>query len=140
MTLTLDTWRAMVMAHTQQTARGQQSYRAWDMDWREHSEINIQLSASVHLCIQYNTGICWASSQTEQKLRGPHVARQKQLSVDICCQRSSSAANPPPLLSIDGTDGRTLNHFMTLTTNYADHITRQSPLPARSSQSLDQSI
>jgi len=44
------------------------------------------------------------------KKRGPHVALQQQLSINICCLRPTSAANPPAaalLLSIDGTDGRT---------------------------------
>jgi len=35
------------------------------------------------------------------------VGQQQQLSIDICCMRPTSAANPPLLLSIDGTDGRT---------------------------------
>jgi len=30
-----------------------------------------------------------------RNLRGPHVARRQQLSVDICCPRPTSAANPP---------------------------------------------
>ena len=42
--------------------------------------------------------VCWASLQpvTEyQNLRCPHVARQQQQSIDICCPRLTSAANPP---------------------------------------------
>ena len=55
--------------------------------------------------------VCWTSSQSDQNLRGPHVARQQQY-----CHRSISAARagpqqqtrrPPLLLSIDGTDRRT---------------------------------
>jgi len=33
--------------------------------------------------------------QSDQNLRGPHVARQQQPSIDICCPRPTSAANPP---------------------------------------------
>jgi len=52
--------------------------------------------------------ICWTSLHSPQNLRGPHaVGQQQQLSIDICCLRPTSAANPPLLLSIDGTDGRT---------------------------------
>jgi len=54
--------------------------------------------------------ICRTSLQSDQNLRGPHVARQQQLWIDICCGlRQTSAANPPPtlLLFIDGTDRRT---------------------------------
>jgi len=44
-------------------------------------------------------------------LRGPHVARQQQLSIDICCPRPNTAANPPGrrccCRSIGQMDGRT---------------------------------
>jgi len=33
--------------------------------------------------------------QSDQNVRGPHVARQQQLSIDVCCPRPTSAANPP---------------------------------------------
>jgi len=67
------------------------------------------------------------SLQSDQKLGGPHVARQQQLSVDICCPRPTSAANPPSALAaVDRWDrrtnrrtgqtaGRTLSRFITLT-------------------------
>jgi len=54
--------------------------------------------------------ICPTSLLSDQNLLGPHVARQQQLWIDICCgRRPTSAANPPPtlLLFIDGTDRRT---------------------------------
>jgi len=28
--------------------------------------------------------LCWTSVQSDQNLRGPHVAQQQQLSIDIC--------------------------------------------------------
>jgi len=31
----------------------------------------------------------------DQNLRCPHVAPYQQLSIDICCVRPTSAANPP---------------------------------------------
>ena len=44
-------------------------------------------------------------------LRGPHVARQQQLSIDICCPRPNTAANPPGsrccCRSLGQMDGRT---------------------------------
>ena len=50
----------------------------------------------------------WTSLQSDQHLRGPHIARQQQLSIDTCCPRPTSAANPPLLLlllvSSNGTD------------------------------------
>jgi len=62
--------------------------------------------------------VCWTSLQSGQNLRGPHVARQQQLAIDMRRPRPTSAANPTLLLSIDGTDeqtdGRTLDCFMTL--------------------------
>ena len=50
-------------------------------------------------------------------LRGPHVARQQQLSIDICCPCPNTAANPPgrrcccrSIGQMDGrTDGRVTN-------------------------------
>ena len=57
--------------------------------------------------------VCWISLQSDQNLRGPHVARQQQLSVDICCPRTRSATNPPQAAAaaVDRrdrqTDGRT---------------------------------
>jgi len=41
------------------------------------------------------TSICWTSVQSGQNLRGPHVTRQQQVLIGICCQRPTSAANPP---------------------------------------------
>jgi len=58
--------------------------------------------------------------QSDRNLRGPHVARQQQLSIDICCRRPTSAAKPPAAAAaVDRrdrrTDGRTLDRLMTLT-------------------------
>jgi len=43
------------------------------------------------------------------KIYAAHMSRgrQQQLLIDICCPRPTSAANPPRLLSIVGTDGLT---------------------------------
>ena len=35
------------------------------------------------------------SLQSDQNLRRPRVAEQQQLSIDICCRRPTSTANPP---------------------------------------------
>ena len=48
----------------------------------------------------------------DQNQRDPHVARKQQLLIDICCQRPTSAANPPAAAAaVDRrdrqTDGRT---------------------------------
>jgi len=53
----------------------------------------------------------WTSLQSDQNLRCPHIARQQQLSIDICC-RQRSAANPMhAAAAVDiwdrQTDGRT---------------------------------
>ena len=52
-------------------------------------------------------------------LRDPHIARQQQLSIDICCPRPTSAANPPVAAAAvhrrEGhTDGRTDGHSTVL--------------------------
>ena len=72
--------------------------------------------------------------QSDQNLRGPHVARQQQLSVDICCPRPTSAANPPSAVAaVDRWDRRTnrrtgqtarrtLNRFMTLTAQLGSRV------------------
>ena len=59
------------------------------------------------------------SLQSDQNVRGPRVARQKHLSIDICCPRPIIAANPPAdAAAVDRrdrqTDGRTLDRVMTL--------------------------
>ena len=81
--------------------------------------------------MEQNEQVCWTSLQSDQILRGPHVLLQQQLSVDICCPRPTSAANPPaaPLLSIYETklterrsDGRTLHRFMTIIAYCADCV------------------
>jgi len=41
------------------------------------------------------TTMCRNSLQSDRNLRGPHVARQQQLSVDIYCSRPTPAANQP---------------------------------------------
>ena len=61
--------------------------------------------------------VCWISLQSDQNLRGPHVARQQQLPVDICCRRSRSATNPrAAAAAVDRrdrqTDGRTLDRLL----------------------------
>jgi len=68
----------------------------------------------------------------QKKLRCPHVARQQQLSIDICCPRLTSAANPPAAAAVavdrrgrqtDGrTDGQTNNRFTTLAAYCADRV------------------
>jgi len=60
--------------------------------------------------------VCWTSLQSDQNLRGPQVAFQQQLSIDICCPRPTSAANPPAdAAAVDRrdrhTDVRILNRF-----------------------------
>jgi len=53
------------------------------------------------------TEVCWASSQPDQNLRGPHVTRQQQISIDICCPRLTSAANRPAIgAAVDRWDRR----------------------------------
>ena len=70
--------------------------------------------------------VCWTSLQSDQNLRGPHVAQQQQLSIDICCKLTQQTRRPPPLLSIDGTDrqtdGRTLDRYMTFTAYYTNRV------------------
>jgi len=68
----------------------------------------------------------------QKKLRCPHVARQQQLSIDICCPRLTSAANPPAAAAVavdrrgrqtDGrTDGQTNNRFTTLAAYCTDRV------------------
>ena len=48
--------------------------------------------------------------QSDQNLRGPRVARQQQLSIDIYFVPAPDSRRPPLLLSIDVTDGRTDGH------------------------------
>jgi len=70
--------------------------------------------------------VCSTSLQSDQNLRGPHVAQQQQLSIDICCKLTQQTRRPPLLLSIDGTDrqtdGRTLDRYMTFTAYYTDRV------------------
>jgi len=54
----------------------------------------------------------------DQNLCGLYVLRHQQLSIDICCPRPPSAANPLD----ERTDGRTLHRFMTLTAYYAGRV------------------
>jgi len=59
---------------------------------------------------------CSISLQSGRILRGPRVARQQQLSVNICCRRPISAANPWVAAAADNrrdrqTHGRTLDRF-----------------------------
>jgi len=65
-------------------------------------------------CTKY---VCWISLQSDQNLRGPHVARQQQLSVDICCPRRRSVTNPrAAAAAVDRrdrqTDRRTLDRLL----------------------------
>jgi len=77
------------------------------------------------------------SLQSDQNLRGPHVARQQQLSIDICCgPRPTSAANPPAVDGRNKTDGRTLLRFMTLTAYYADRVINTTITPQTTSTSV----
>ena len=60
-------------------------------------------------------------------LRGPHVTRWQQLSIDIRCRRPTSATNPAATAAaVDRrdrqTDGRTLGRFMTLTAYCANSV------------------
>ena len=65
--------------------------------------------------VQQGKQVCWTSLLSDQKLRGPHVAQQQQLSIDICGPRATWAANPLTAAACcrwtgqtDGhTDGRT---------------------------------
>jgi len=43
------------------------------------------------------------------KFMRPHVARHQQLSIDICCPRPTSAANPPAAAVVDRWDRHTDN-------------------------------
>jgi len=80
--------------------------------------------------VQQGKQVCWTSLLSDQKLRGPHVAQQQQLSIDICGPRATWAANPLTAAACcrwtgqtDGhTDGRTLHRFMTLIAYYADRV------------------
>jgi len=67
--------------------------------------------------------VCLTSlQQSDRNLRGPHVARRQQLSINICsaarARPQQHTRRPPVLSSIDmtdiRTDGRTLDRFMTL--------------------------
>ena len=83
--------------------------------------------------------VCWTSLQSDQNLRGPHVARQLQLSIDICCPRPTSAANPPAAAATatvdrrdrqtERTNGRTLDRFVTLAGRVYDNVCAHTPRP-----------
>ena len=72
--------------------------------------------------------LCRTSLRSDQNLRGPHVARQQQLSIDsaIDTRPQQKTRRPPLLLSIDGTDGRTdgrtIERFMTLGAYYSGPV------------------
>jgi len=54
-------------------------------------------------------------SPTKKNLRGPRVARQQQLLIDICCPRPTPAANPPAAAAeVDRWDRRTDGHLTVL--------------------------
>jgi len=77
--------------------------------------------------------VCWSPLQSGQNLRGPHVARQQQTSIDICCPPQTSAANPPAAaVAFDRrdrrTDRRTLDRFTMLTASCADRVITQSKM------------
>ena len=85
----------------------------------------------VVICHITNKQVCWTSLQSDQNLRGPYIARHQQLSINICCPRLTSAANPPAVAAAvarrdrrtDGqTDGRTFDSFMILTACSADRV------------------
>jgi len=69
---------------------------------------------------------CSISLQSGRILRGPHVVRQQQLSVNICCRRrpQQQTRGSPLLLTIDGTDRLTDGHstVLTLTAYWADRV------------------
>jgi len=50
----------------------------------------------------------WTSLQSGQNRRGPHVARQQQLSTNFCCPHPTSSVNPPAAAAaVDRRDRRT---------------------------------
>jgi len=67
------------------------------------------------LCILHHVACMLDPLTVDAKLRGPHVARQQQLSIDICCPRPTSAANPPTVAAAtDQRDKRTDGHSTVL--------------------------
>jgi len=79
--------------------------------------------------------VCWISLHSDRNLRGPHVARQQQLSTDICCGPAPDLSSKPAgrrcccrsMAQTDGrtdeqADGGTLDRFMTLTAYHADCV------------------
>jgi len=56
--------------------------------------------------------MCWTTLQSNQNVRGPHVARQEQLSIDIYCRPAPVFSSKPAgrrccCRSTGQTDGRT---------------------------------
>ena len=92
----------------------------------------LHLLTYVHLFVtNFLTSICWTVSQSDQNLRGPHIVRQQQLSIDspICCKPSPDLSSKPagrrcccrPMGQTDGKmNGRALDRFMTLTAYCTD--------------------
>jgi len=84
--------------------------------------------------LMFRKHLYWTSIQSDQNLRSPHVARQQQLSIDICCPRPTSAANPPAAAAVDRwgrhadrhTEGRTLDRFMTLIAYCVNRVKRNA--------------
>jgi len=73
--------------------RGAGRLRRQKKDGRQRSAINIS---------NIYSQVCWTFTQSDQNLRGPHVARQRHLSIDVLPAPvlSSKPADerPPPLL------------------------------------------
>jgi len=60
----------------------------------------------------------------DQNLCSLHITQQQQLSIDICSGSASQSQQQTHdcCQSMEQTDGRTLKHFMMLTTHYMDHV------------------
>jgi len=61
----------------------------------------------------YTSTVCWTSLHSGRNLRGPHVARQQQMSINnplrARARPQQQTRRSTLLLSIDGTDWRTLD-------------------------------
>jgi len=77
-----------------------------------------RLSCTLYIHYTYVITLRWTSILTarpKKNLRGPRVARQQQLLIDICCPRPTPAANPPSAAAeVDRWDRRTDGHLTVL--------------------------
>jgi len=76
-----------------------------------------RLSCTLYIHYTYMITLCWTSILTARpkNLRGPRVARQQQLLIDICCPSPTPAANPPSAAAaVDRLDRRTDGHLTVL--------------------------